>query len=175
MVLESAKNGILITVLACLATVLVLVLVKIATSMKRLGHFDVVMKRIGLLDPHELRISLEFENESKRDREFSDLSLCYMKEKSLCLVSKMAFEPIPRGLDSSFVQAKDGGYSFLVEKGKSQSVVVTYVLPNSFVLPQGARFCLSCQDEKGRMLCAEIDLSGQEAKLLSFKRYKKKA
>lgn len=173
MFLASATKGILVAVTAVSAALFVLCLVKIASSIKRGGPRDAVIKRIGLLDPHELRFNFEFENASKQDWELDDISLSYYLSKEVKVVCKMTYKPLARGLDLDFVRKKDGNYGFLIEKGKKQSAVVDYLLPDSFSLPKGARYCLSCQDADGQIFYAFIDLKSDEASLLSFKRLKK--
>ncbi len=78
MVLAGAKSGIIFTIITLAVTVLVFVLAKVASAVKRGGGFDVVLKPIGLLDSHELRFNLSFENGSKKDRSLNDLSLAYI-------------------------------------------------------------------------------------------------
>ena len=173
MCLAAASTGILFTVIALVVAVLVFVLVKVASSIKRGGHCDAVIKRIGLLDPHELRFNVEFENSSKNDWVMDDFCLSYYLPNELKVVCKMTYQPIARGLDLNFVAKKNGNYGFFVEKGKRQSAVVDYLLPDSFSLPKGARFCLSCVDGDGQTLYAFLDVKSEEASLLSFKRLKK--
>ncbi len=173
MFLASARTGILFTIAAIAAAVLVFCLVKLASSIKRGGSCDAVIKRIGLLDPHELRFNLEFENASKQDWVLDDICLSYYLSKEVKVVCKMTYKPLARGLDLNFVRKKDGNYGFLVEKGKKQSAVVDYLLPDSFSLPKGARYCLSYVDANGQAYYAFIDLKSEEASLLSFKRLRK--
>lgn len=173
MVLAGSNTGIVFTIAALLAAVLVFALVKVASSLKRGGQFDIVIKRLGLLDPHELRFNVEFENNSKNDQTLNDLCLCYFQGGELKTISKMAYQPLPRGMDLNFVVKNNGNYGFFIEKGKKQSAVIDYLLPESFALPKGARFCLSFVDMDGSTFYAFVDLQSLEASLLSFKHLKK--
>ena len=173
MVFSGTQTGIVFAIISVVAAVLVFVLVKIASSLKRSGGFDITIKRIGLLDSHEFRFNLEFENTSKSDRSFNGLCLSYFLNGELTQIAEMVYQPIARGFDLGFVTQADGRYGFLVERGKSQSAVIDFLLPDSFSLPKGARVCLSCTDENKRVLYAFVDLKSEEAKLLAFKKLKK--
>ncbi len=172
MFLAEAKTGIVFTIIAVVVAVLVFLLAKIASSLKRGGGFDCIARRIGLLDPKEIRFNLEFENSTKKDWTLDDFQLSYFDSGKITPVCRMAYSPLPHGLDTNFIIRKDGSYGFFIEKGKKQSAIVHYLISDSFSLPRGARLCFSCRDEDGRLLYALIDLKSDEAKLLSFKRCK---
>ena len=175
MVLAGTSSGIIFTIITLTATVLVFVLAKVASALKRGGRFDVVLKPIGLLDSRELRFNLSFENASKKDRSLNDFCLAYLLGGELHEICKMAHPPLARGLETGFVISKDGSYGFLIETGKSCSAVIDYSVPTSFALPEGAKLCLSCFDEDKHQLYAPIDLKSEEPKLLSFKKLRAKA
>ncbi len=174
MVLAGAKSGIIFTIITLAVTVLVFVLAKVASAVKRGGGFDVVLKPIGLLDSHELRFNLSFENGSKKDRSLNDLSLAYMLKGELHVICEMAHQPLARGLETGFLIRGEGWYGFFIEAGQNRSAVIDYLLPASFTLPEGAKLCLSCFDESARRMYAYIDLRGDEPKLLVFKKLRAK-
>ncbi len=175
MFLAGTNSGIIFTIITLAATVLVFVLAKVASALKRGGRFDVVLKPIGLLDARELRFNLSFENASKKECSLNDVCLGYVQNNELHTICKMAHEPLARGLETGFVTSKDGSFGFFIESGKNCSAIIDYLVPSSFALPEGARPCLSCFDEDGRQVYALIDLKSEEAKLLSFKKLKAKA
>ncbi len=175
MILAGASSGIIFTIITLGATVLVFVLAKVASALKRGGRFDVVLKPIGLLDSHELRFNISFENATQKDRSLNDLCLAYFLNGELHSICKMAHQPLTRGLETGFVTSGDDYYGFLIEGGKSCSAVIDYLLPPSFSLPENAKLCLSCFDEGKHQLYAVIDLKGEEPKLLSFKKLRSKA
>ena len=175
MILAGTNSGIIVTIVTFAATILVFVLAKVASTLKRAGGFDVVLKPIGLLDSQELRFNLSFENGSKKDLVLNNLCLSYFLNGAVMPICQMSDRPLARGFDDGFVTGKNGHYGFFVEAGKSQSAVVSYLLPSSFALPEGAKLCLSCEDESKRTLYALIDLKDANPRLLSFKRLRSKA
>ncbi len=172
MFLSSSGKGILITVLALLATALVLVLVKVSTLLKQSGHFDVVCKRIGLLDSKEARFALRFENESKSDKELLDWKIGYAVGKKVTFLCGMAYAPIARGTDLNFVRGKEGHYGFFLEKGCHENAVVDFLLPNESSLPENCSLCFCCQDSKGRLLYAPFSFENTDSQLLTFRKAK---
>ncbi len=176
MILAGSSSGIIFTIITLAVTVLVFILAKVASALKRGGRFDVVLKPIGLLDSHELRFNLSFENATRKDRFLNDVCLAYFLDGKLHRICQMAQQPLARGLETGFVTGSgDSCYGFLIEAGKNRSAVVDYVLPSSFALPERAKLCLSCFDENKRQLYAFIDLKEEEPRLLSFKKLRVRA
>ena len=175
MVLAGTSSGIIFTIITVAATVLVFVLAKVASALKRGGRFDIVLKPIGLLDSHELRFNISFENDTKKDRSLNDVCLAYLLDDELHMICKMAHQPLARGLETGFLVDRDGCYGFSIEAGKSCSAVIDYAVPSSLALPEDAKLCLSCFDEGKHQLYAFIDLKDEEPKLLSFKKLRTKA
>ncbi len=158
--------------LALLATALILVLVKVSTLLKQSGHFDVVCKRIGLLDTKEARFALRFENESKSDRELLNWRIGYVIRNKVTPLCGMAYAPIARGMDMNFVRGKEGCYGFFLEKGASENAVVDFSLPSGFSLPEDSSFCFCCEDSKGRTLYASFRFEEDASQLLRFHKAK---
>ncbi len=173
MFLSSSGKGILITVLALLATALVLILVKVSTLLKQSGHFDVICKRIGLLDSKEARFALRFENDSKFDKELLDWRIGYVDGKKVTSLCGMAYAPIARGTDMNFVRGKDGHYGFFLEKGCRENAVVDFLLPQQAPLPENCSLCFCCEDSKGRILYAPFSFEDSDSQLLRFHKAKK--
>lgn len=172
MFLTSSGKGILITLLALLATALVLVLVKVSILLKQSGHFDVICKRIGLLDAHEARFAIRFENESKFDKELLNWRIGYAVGKKVTPLVGMAYAPIARGIDMNFIRGGEGRYGFFLEKGSSENAVIDFSLPGHFALPEGSSFCFCCDDGKGRTLYACFNFADGGSQLLRFHKAK---
>ncbi len=173
MFLSASGKGIIVTIVALLATGIVLILVRVATVLKQGGRFDVSLKRIGLLDYHEARFAIAFENQSKTDKEMRSLRLGWVKNGASHFLSPMAYAPLARGFDLNFVQGSDGKYTFFIERGKEYSAVIDFLIPADFHLPQGAQFCVVFENEKGSTQYATLSLSNPSSQLLRFKKSKR--
>ena len=170
-----SSTPIIITVLSIVGTILVAILVRVASQMYRNADkvLLVTMWKMVLLDKNEYKFRLKVENTTGKVTHMRDISIVYFDGKTMKVYSRLAAMPIQSDNNANFVSgSEEEGYMLRIFPHGKHNVVLDFKVNPLTKVDAGTQFYLYYVNNRGKRRVAKINLGTDRVQVLQFKNHR---
>ena len=174
MILDSATQGLVITLVSIGATLFVALLAFIAQAIAKNGDLTIRLRRMAFISPYEVKIVLKASSTKKKGNEFSDIFLAARVNGVLVPVTGIAALPLTQSGSTQYLLHSKKGYGFRVSERHPFEAVIEFAIPEDNDLSRFEKAYLVATNEKGKKVAAEFALRSVQEQSIRFRKLPRK-